>query len=264
MPARRPVPETTSYGREARDRLALSEVARSLSDSAAELVPTRSAEAGELVLEANGLVQLAQSVLELAVLVERQRRSSWGQIGGALGVSRQAVHERFSAAIERWLRELREPWATTADAGQLQRRFRELAADPESRALELDRWAVGRLDPSAPDVGEHPVSGNLPHATATELESMLLEELTAVTQAVGEPESTGLPSEARWTLQRRRVDLLERLAVLRPNAPAYAEAAAYARRELKRPVAAENRAGRDEAAPVARPVQRRRRQDHGE
>jgi hypothetical protein len=231
---------------------------------AAELVPTRSAEAGELALGANRLVQLAHSVLELAVLVERRRRSSWEQIGGALGISRQAAHERFSAAIERWQREVREPWAATADESQLQRRLRDLAEDTESRALELDRWAVSRLDPSAPDIDEHPVSSNLPHATATELESMLLEELTAVTQAVREPERTGLPSEAGCTLQLRRLDLLERLAVLRPNAPAYAEAAAYARRELNGSAAAERRAERDEAARGARPVQRRRRQDRVE
>lgn len=222
------------YSRDGLARLAFSERAKELSDAAARLVPTRAKDevrAGWLVNEANRLAHLAEAVLELAILVERNRGSSWGRIGETLGVSRQAAHERLSSAVERWDRSLRPSSLPASHAAHRDDGLHDILIDPVGQAQELDQWVVKRLDQVGHD--EQQVSGNLPLATVAEQESTLLEQLTAVSEALRAPATPGLPQETQRTLRQSRAYLLERLAALRPNAPAYAEAAAYARRELR-------------------------------
>lgn len=44
----------------------------------------------------NATIEAARSILQKQVDLLRERRVSWAAIGAALGVSRQAVWERFS------------------------------------------------------------------------------------------------------------------------------------------------------------------------
>src|SRR5215211_7484547 len=80
-------------------RLALSQAARELSDSARHFVPTtsdRHSQGGMMVEDAARLVSAGQYVLERAVIYERERGRSWETIGEALGITRQSAHERFA------------------------------------------------------------------------------------------------------------------------------------------------------------------------
>jgi hypothetical protein len=178
------------------------------------------------------------------VIVERERGTPWEAVGRALGVSRQAVHERFSLAVDKWKQQLREPWIAEAGSGELVLRLPPGAENVEAWAERLDEWVVQHPEPG-PHPGDRPVSAGLPHGGERELETLYLEQLTVVSRRLSSEEADALHPVARRTLQRHRVELLEALAALRPNAPAYAEAAAYARNQL--------------AAAPARPARARRR-----
>lgn len=203
------------YSRAARLRVALSHAAAEASDTARSLVPAWADSAvvgGELVAGAARLVAQAREVLALAVAYERRRGASWEDIGEALGVSRQAAHERF-AGVERDLdRALVRAWLDP-------QRARELpsgADDPAAAAAWLDRWVRARLqatdalahDPD-PEVREHPVSvgltpmDTLEHSTLVMTAARLLAEHDA-----DDPEHRRL--EAAYT--RRRAEFERMLA----------------------------------------------------
>ena len=105
------------------------------------------------------------------------------------------------------------------------------AMAPEVWAKRLDLWVIEHRQPS--DIGERPVSDDLTLAGERELESMYSEELTVLAELMQAPLNRTHPESHRH-LQQRKLELLERLARIRRSAPAYAEAAAHARRELKR------------------------------
>jgi hypothetical protein len=84
-------------------RLAFSAECRELSDLARAFVPARcdgSGPPGGLVENALRLRASAEYAVRLAVAAERARGSSWRDIGGALGCTRQAAHERYAAAVD--------------------------------------------------------------------------------------------------------------------------------------------------------------------
>src|SRR5262252_8731468 len=222
------------YGRQARARIALAQAARHLSESARAVVPTGSdttADAGMLVEVAGRLARHALEVLELAVVFERERHTSWEVIGSVLGISRQGAHERFSGAVQRWREGLRAPWLPDS-AGRLVAQLPEGADAPDVWAKRLDQWMIEHGHPTDRATAERLVSDGLALAGERELESMCLEELTALAELM-HAKVAQIHPETRRHLQQRKLELLECLALVRPNAPAYAEAAAHARRELK-------------------------------
>jgi hypothetical protein len=107
--------------------------------------------------------------VRLAVVAERYRGTSWAEIGEALGVTRQAAHERYADA-EREVREAllfpgrdgEEPgalgWWASPDG----------LAHPEETARDLDEWERRHREPTDPDRGDRAVSAGLKPRTVTD------------------------------------------------------------------------------------------------
>jgi hypothetical protein len=224
--------EPTEYSRQARARVAFSLACRGLSDFARALVPTSSdgyAHPGEYIENAARIVGEAQQIMQLAVILEREHVTSWEDIGEALGTSKQAAHERFNPAVERWRAELAEPWVPDR-GGLLSLQLPDGAEDPAKWAEVLDEWVIRHHEKWDGDRGEHPVSGNLPLASVVEQVSMALAEVRALQEREHAGEAT---PEQRHGWYQRKAELFQRLAEARPEDPAYAEAAANARRQLQ-------------------------------
>ncbi|MFI1176942.1 hypothetical protein [Streptomyces melanogenes] len=59
---------------------------------------------GQLVEQAMRLMEKAEELVEQAVIAERQRSTSWDQIGQALGgLSKSAAHKRYGVIVSSWL-----------------------------------------------------------------------------------------------------------------------------------------------------------------
>jgi hypothetical protein len=150
------------YGRRARARLALCQAARKLSDQARALVPTAADDhhrAGQWVGDAAGLVDEARQVLELAVVAERQRGTSWENIAATLGISPEMAEGRFGPVERKWKAALRHPHVKPGGAVGFQ--LPESAHHPERYAQALDTWVLRHRERQDPGQDEHPVSGHL-------------------------------------------------------------------------------------------------------
>lgn len=221
-----------TYSRRSRARVAFALACQQVSDYARHAVPTRSdgyARAGEYVEMGARLLSEAQQVLELAVILEREKGTSWEDIGAALDITKQTAHERFSAAFQRWRARLAEPWVPDR-GGLLSLQLQDGAEDPEKWARVLDDWVLRHRERSDVDPGEHPVSGNLQEASVVEQITTALAEV----RALQERERNGAATRSqRRAWFRRKAELFERLAEAESREPAYAEAAANARRQLE-------------------------------
>jgi hypothetical protein len=228
VPERR---EPITSSRRARARVAFSLACQELSHLARAFVSTASdgyAQPGGYVEEGARIVSQAQHVLELSVLLERERGTSWEDIGEALGISKQAAHERFAAAFERWRGQLAEPLVPSGSLLAVQ--LPAGAEDPEKWGRYLDEWVTRHRERTDPDQGPRPVSGNLPEASLAEQVSMALAEVRALQERERVGSATDSQRES-WYL--RKAELFDRLAAAEPREPAYAEAAANARRQLE-------------------------------
>lgn len=154
-----------------RARMVVADEAAELADRAAGLVPIapselladgRVAYPGERLQAAAGLVFAAEQLLAQTVVVERLGGVSWERIGAALQTSKQAAHERFSAAERRFRAELARPENPdySGEIGQFRYRLHPAAHDPETAAARLDGWVRDHLADDDP----HPVSGGLVRA----------------------------------------------------------------------------------------------------
>jgi hypothetical protein len=224
-------PDPTVYSRAARARVAYSVAAKELSNFARTAVQTSSdgyAQAGEFVQNAARMAGEAQHILELAVILEREKGTSWEDIGQALGITKQAAHERFSRVVERWRADLVEPWVPDR-GGLLSLQLPDGAEDPWTWARRLDEWVSRHREVTDPDPGELPVSGNLRKASLVEQVSTALAEVRALQER--EHAGTATRSQRRaW--HRRKAELFERLTEAEPGNVAFTEAAANARRQL--------------------------------
>lgn len=150
------------YSRRARARLALCQAARKLSDQARALVPTAADghhRPGQWVGEAAGLVDRAREVLELAVVAERQRGTSWESIAAVLGISADMAEGRFGVQERRWKAALRHPYVKPSGVAGFQ--LPEGAHHPDRYAQALDAWVLRHRERQDPGHDEHPVSGHL-------------------------------------------------------------------------------------------------------
>ncbi|MFF3730868.1 hypothetical protein ACFYXM_11230 [Streptomyces sp. NPDC002476] len=86
------------------------------------------------------LLRLAEKLTEQAVIIRREQGASWTEIGDEAGMSRQAAHDRWSAAVASWV-----------ELG----RHRQGA--PDHTVYELDGWYAS-IVPDRPDA----VSSGLP------------------------------------------------------------------------------------------------------
>jgi hypothetical protein len=208
-----------SYSRTALARIALSWELMELANQAAAKVPTTHdmwLRPGEAVSDALMLVSDAQEVLARAVVFERERGTSWEEIGARLdGITRQSAHARYKERIEDWQLGLVEPIAPGEHGRTGWQRLPEPAFRPTQALADLDKWAAERGE------GEHAVSGHLPHlTTAAELVNLL----DAIAHAAKGPRDNA----AQVRLLLRKAALLDRIAA-EDGDPEKAELAAAAR-----------------------------------
>src|SRR4051812_17289840 len=94
-----------AYSRRALARLAFSSAAAQLADRARSRVPTNDdnwARPGELLDEARSLLVAAEELVEKAIIFERERGTSWADLGEVLAISKQAAQQRHGQAVEDW------------------------------------------------------------------------------------------------------------------------------------------------------------------
>ncbi len=189
-------------------RLAHAQAARELSDTARGEVSTQAdgeAEEGDFIARALRLVHEADRVLELAVVLERERGSSWEAIGRALGqITRQSAHGRYAATHRDFLDALmfpvrREPgqaWAYSVLPDGLE--------DPPHTASRLDFWAIRHREPQEPGAEEiAPVSAGLHRDGLHDSETNLLGRMGAIVGSGVLPAGVDVETAARMLRERR-------------------------------------------------------------
>ncbi|MFI1285158.1 hypothetical protein ACH4U5_31115 [Streptomyces sp. NPDC020858] len=163
-------------------RLMLSEAHRDTAETALSRVGTQDDSSatvapGDFVREATELIRLAEHAQRRAVVYERERGTSWEDIGDALGITKQSAHAKFAEYVNEWGEPFDKPERRhpngTADDRRIPygARYAPGAAVPangsaEKTAAALDRW-LRRHDNWADQ--EHPVSGSLPRYSTPEM-----------------------------------------------------------------------------------------------
>jgi hypothetical protein len=116
-------------------RVALALTLRQLADAVLDAVPVApDPEPGELLRTALRLQRRVEDVVREAVVAERERGTTWQQIGEAAGVTRQSAHEKWYGDVHAWA-------ATGRSALPAHLRTLEVAAEADARyaALRPDR-----------------------------------------------------------------------------------------------------------------------------
>ncbi|GAA2266155.1 hypothetical protein GCM10010232_68130 [Streptomyces amakusaensis] len=166
------------------------------------------AEPGEFVENARRLVRCAEDALRWAVVYERERGSSWDEIGEALGpITRQSAHRRFAEQVEEWREPLDDPETVRLDGTADDERIPYPAGDPDKGAAHLDHWLLDHTSETDSWYGSaQPVSRHLNrHSTTSAL--MITGKYTARLlrdQLVPNPHRQADAAD-------RHADLLERL-----------------------------------------------------
>ncbi|MFF8387777.1 hypothetical protein ACF053_29625 [Streptomyces kanasensis] len=138
---------------------------------------------GDYIREAARLMRLAEDVQRWAAIYERERGTSWEEIGEALGITRQSAHTRFAEHVKKWRAPLDQPDKLLPDGTPDDERIpygaryapghpRPYYGTAEDTARVLDNWLRHHGGPTDHWTDqEHPVSGGLPRHSTT---SMLL------------------------------------------------------------------------------------------
>jgi hypothetical protein len=219
-------------------RLAHAKAARELSDTARAEVPTHAdpdAEEGDFVARGLRLVHEAERVLELAVVLERERGASWETIGMALGqITRQSAHERYAAAHHEFLDALMFPVRRDPDLAWGRSALPDGLEDPAHTAGKLDVWAIRHREPTEPGAEQiSPVSAGLHRDGLHASETSLLARMAAVVAAGALPPGVD-PETARRTLIERRVAHYRRVLAADPTDVETRAALTAAEAELRR------------------------------
>ncbi|MFB6755465.1 hypothetical protein ACFCX6_31635 [Streptomyces sp. NPDC056353] len=211
------------YDEQALARIKLSDAYREVAESALRGVATwydRSGFTGQgsYVEEAARLVSRAEDVLRCAVIFERESHSSWEDIGGALGVTRQTAHERFADVVARWRAPLDKPERYLPDGTPDDERIpygvryadgipRPEYGTAEQTAKDLEEWLQQRTVPGDSWADEeHPVTGALTrNSTAT-----MLMRLSDIARRLLDEQMVPDP-RAEADMCERRVALYERM-----------------------------------------------------
>jgi hypothetical protein len=189
-------------------RLAHAKAARELSDTARGEVSTRGdaeAEDGDFIARALRLVHEADRVLELAVVLERERGASWEAVGRALGqITRQSAHGRYAAAHHDFIAALMFPVRREADQVWGRSVLPDGLEDPTHTMGRLDVWAIRHREPHEP--GPEliaPVSAGLSRDGLHDSETQLLERMGAVVASGALPAGVDAETAARLLRERR-------------------------------------------------------------
>jgi hypothetical protein len=152
-----------THSRRALARLAFSSAAAQLADRARARVPTNDDSGlrpGELLDEARSLLVAAQELLEKAVIFERERGTSWAEVGEVLDISKQAAQQRHGQAVEDWTEGTNQ--ALTAVGEQFAFAHVPGEGDPPAELAErLDAWCLQYTGRHNKPRGPKPVSSGL-------------------------------------------------------------------------------------------------------
>jgi hypothetical protein len=189
-------------------RLAHAKAARELSDTARAEVAThrdQQAEDGDFIARALRLVYEAERVLELAVVLERERGASWEAVGLALGqITRQSAHERYAAIHHDFLDALMFPVRRNPDQAWGQSALPDGLDDPAHTAGKLDVWAIRHREPQEPGAEQiSPVSAGLCRDGLHSSELNLLGRMGAIVATGVLPAGVDGQTAARLLLERR-------------------------------------------------------------
>jgi hypothetical protein len=168
-----PVTPTTPYDterarftRQALARLVLCDHAVDVAESARGLVATGNdpdTGPGGRVSQASQLVELAERALVSAVIHERERGSSWGEIAQYLGIDATEAEARFAADLDCWNTAFEVPYRLDETGRKRVPQLPTAAYDPAWACDHLDRWAYLQR------IGDkHAVSSGLDMATVEE------------------------------------------------------------------------------------------------
>ncbi|TGZ12408.1 hypothetical protein DV517_75030 [Streptomyces sp. S816] len=103
IPATPETPHVLSPRDEARVHFALQ--AERLSDAALDLLPIDpAAPRGDRLRRALALKELLDTLVQRAVVAEREEGTTWTQLADAVGISKQAAHERWASDVTAWAR----------------------------------------------------------------------------------------------------------------------------------------------------------------
>ncbi len=141
-------------------QLALGVAARHISDFARGLVPTgrhRITYDGMLLADALRLHQLAQNVLDAAIVLEREDGTSWDEIADTMHVTPTVAKDRWQPAEQRW----HDHVELAATPGHHHELPGTLTDRPEDIARQLDDWVTHHREPRDPIHGDHPVTDTL-------------------------------------------------------------------------------------------------------
>ncbi|MFI9214272.1 hypothetical protein ACIGW7_39855 [Streptomyces sp. NPDC053253] len=136
---------------------------------------------GDYVREAARLARLAEDVQRWAAVYERERGTSWEEVGEALNITRQSAHTRFAEHVKKWRAPLDKPEKLLPDGTPDDERIpygaryapghpRPAYGTAEDTARDLDRWLRQHTGPTDHwDDQENPISGGLPRHSTTSM-----------------------------------------------------------------------------------------------
>ncbi|MFD4412471.1 hypothetical protein [Streptomyces sp. NPDC058475] len=210
------------YTETALARLMLCDAYREIAETALARIPTDSdgsdfTEPGGFVREAASLMSLAEDVMRRAAVYERERGTSWEDIGDALGVTKQSAHKRFAGTVDTWRAPFDRPASVLPDGTPDDERIpygaryapgapRPEYGTAEDHAQRLEQWLLQHTGPTDHWHGdEHPVTAGLPRHSTTSM-VMLLGNVSArllKDQLVPDPRAEADVAERRATLYER-------------------------------------------------------------
>lgn len=150
VPVTDPTPydaDRARFSRSALARLVLCDHAVDVSKSAEGLVPTGhdpDTGPGGRVSQAAQLVELAERALASAVIYERERGSSWGEIAQYLGMEAGEAEDRFAADLDHWNTAFEVPYRLDGTGRKRIPQLPTAAYDPVWACKQLDLWAYLR------------------------------------------------------------------------------------------------------------------------
>ena len=236
-----------SYGRAARLRAAVAELASELADSAAGMVTTYAdgyARGGDLAEQAHRIAADARELVRVAVACERTRGTSWEALAEPLGLdSRQAAHDRYSDTVKQLDEAITACWLLGDDPRTIG--LPAGACDTAETARLLDRWVLERLGATDPlshrgaddPARTHPVTSGLKPMDTLEHSSLVIAAARLVSEHYGDtadmddPEAwaghLAMTKSLELGLARRKIELYERMladeAAGKPTGPPASE-----------------------------------------
>jgi hypothetical protein len=179
------------------------------------------AESGAFIEHAVGLLRSAEELLNRAVVLERERGTSWEVIGEVFGMSRQGAQQKYGPTFDQWREALDEP-LRRGRGNIYDSQLPDGPDDPERHVARLDAWlARVRESKSTPRTA----SGGLERASLVEQIGELARQARRI---VHEKDS----AKAR-AYHARKAAVLGQIAAAQPGNKDAAEAAALAQRELE-------------------------------